>query len=143
MDQSELDSNVESLTKKKKQKNKDSIDKSEFKINMDPWGMSFMILFVAILGYLIIGAMASLPPFVYNLVTEEYDIRDGLLTALIVIALICLALGIYFGWIKKPKVEEKEEVNGNQEDKELTEDDAEKTDRQITFVYVDDKKTEE
>jgi hypothetical protein len=142
MESTEKEANVDSLhSKDKKNKRKESPDESEFKINMNPWGLTFMILFVALLGYILIGAMASIPPFTYNVLTEEYDIMEGLLTAIIVGALLCLGLGIYFGYMKKPKEteDEPEEIVGIEEAEIANKASA----RQITFVYADDEKSEE
>ncbi|NHK30421.1 MAG: hypothetical protein FK730_03660 [Asgard group archaeon] len=127
---------------KSKKKKKEIIDESEFRINMNPWGIAFMILFVAILGYLVISLFVFIPPFEYDIINSEYIISDGLLTILCVSALIFLALGIYFGWIKKaeePTDDIMEEIDIEAEEtKEPT------PEKQITFVYVksDDNKKE-
>ncbi|NHJ46676.1 MAG: hypothetical protein FK733_02700 [Asgard group archaeon] len=139
MESTEKETNVEPIpTTEKKKKKKESPDESEFKINMNPWGMTFMILFVATVGYILIGALASIPPFIYNQITEEYAVMEGLLTVILVMGLVFLGLGIYFGWMRKPK-EEEEDL----EDKNLVEEVEKSSDQQITFAIIDDEKTEE
>jgi amino acid permease len=129
--------NQDGIIKKKKEK----IEESEFRINMNPWGVAFMILFIAVLGYLVISLFVYLPPFEYDVINSEYIISDGLLTILCISALIFLALGIYFGWIKKTEepTDDLEEIDDEEEEtKEPV------PEKQITFVYVksDDNKKE-
>ena len=62
---------------------------------------------------------------------------EGLLVALLGSGLVFLGLGIYFGWMRKPKEEEEEVEEQVKEEKKTPE-------KQITFVYVDDdEKTKE
>jgi hypothetical protein len=131
MEQAETEIQSDSTPKKKGKK---KIDDSEFQINMNRWGIAFFILSIAVIAYIVISASASLPPFVFNVITEEFDISEGLLTGLLVIALVFLGLGIYFGWIKKPE-EKLEEQEGLEQS----------TDEQITFVIDEgeEKDTEE
>jgi hypothetical protein len=129
--------NQDRIVKKKKEK----IEESEFQINMNPWGIAFMVLFIAVLGYLTISLFVYLPPFEYDVINSEYIISDGLLAILCISALIFLALGIYFGWVKKTEepIDDLEEIDA--EEDETIESTPEK---QITFVYVksDDNKKE-
>jgi len=81
----------------------------DLKINMNRWGIAFFIMFAAVFSYLMIGAFVFLPPFEYNPINEEFIVYSpGLLAALLIIALIFLGLGFYFGWVKKPKETEEE-----------------------------------
>lgn len=123
---------------KKKKKKKEEIDEKEFRITMNPWGIVFMTLFVAVIGYLVAGLVAYLPPFEYDQIQGDYIISDGLLTILCISALIFLGLGLYFGWVRKTDEEEKEDEETDIED-EIK---KPASDEQITFVYVksDDKK---
>ncbi|NHJ39541.1 MAG: hypothetical protein FK731_05860 [Asgard group archaeon] len=127
--------NKDEITQKKKKRKKEEIDESEFRITMNPWGIAFMILFVAIIGYLAAGLVAYLPPFEYDQIQGEYIISDGLLVILCISALIFLGLGIYFGWVRKTDEQEEEE-----EEEDFTEFDEVKrkptSNEQITFVYV-------
>ena len=87
---------------------KTEVEKIDGSINISRLGFVFMFLFIAILGYLVIGSFVGIPPFaIDNLTLELIITSDELLTVLIVLDLVALLLGIYFGWIKKPK-EEKE-----------------------------------
>ena len=126
--------NKEEITQKKKKRKKEEIDESEFQITMNPWGIAFMILFIAIIGYLVAGLVAYLPPFEYDQIQGEYIISDGLLVVLLIAALIFLGLGIYFGWVRKPEEEEKEDEEETSELDEVKMKPSSK--EQITFVYV-------
>ena len=81
-----------------KEEKKDEIDLS---INMNAYGFTFMLLFVGVFGYLVISSFTSIPPFERDYVSGELLINDTILTLLIVVGLIFLGLGVYFGWIHK------------------------------------------
>lgn len=84
----------------------------DLKINMNRWGIAFFIMFASVFGYLIIGAFVFLPPFMFNITTQEFLVDNpGLLATLLVIALAFLGLGFYFGWVKKPKETEEEQLD--------------------------------
>ncbi|RLI69580.1 MAG: hypothetical protein DRP02_08760 [Candidatus Gerdarchaeota archaeon] len=91
------------------QKAKGKKEDPQLMIGFNKWGMLFMFLFVAILGYLILAPIVYIPPFAYNVIESEYIINDLLLTILGILALLFLGLGIYFGWMKKEIPEEKSE----------------------------------
>ncbi|TET28245.1 MAG: hypothetical protein E3J70_10070 [Candidatus Heimdallarchaeota archaeon] len=97
----------------------------DLKINMNRWGIAFFIMFIAVLGYLVIGAFVFLPPFEYNIIDQELLVYNPrLLAALLVIALVFLGLGFYFGWVKKSKETDEEEFddefqNGHSEQEEV------------------------
>ena len=84
----------------------------DLKINMNRWGIAFFIMFAAVFGYLMIGAFVFLPPFMFNITTQELLIDNpGLLATLLVIALVFLGLGFYFGWVKKPIETDEEQLD--------------------------------
>ncbi len=103
-------------------------DKIDLTVNMNAYGFTFMILFVAVLGYLVISSFTAITPFQRDLVTNEFLINDTLLTILIVFGLAFLGLGIYFGWIHKFPEKKKED------EKHLASEEAEQT----MVVYVDE-----
>ncbi len=91
---------------------KETDEEIDLKINMNRWGIAFFIMFAAVFSYLMIGAFVFLPPFEYNPINEEFIVYSpGLLAALLIIALIFLGLGFYFGWVKKPKETEEEQLD--------------------------------
>lgn len=98
----------------------------DLSINMNPYGFTFMVLFVGIFGYLVISSFTGIPPFKRDLITSEFLINDTILTLLIVLGLIFLGLGVYFGWIHKFPEKEMETETESVE--------AEET----MLVYVDD-----
>jgi len=113
---------------------KETDEEIDLKINMNRWGIAFFIMFAAVFSYLMIGAFVFLPPFEYNPINEEFIVYSpGLLAALLIIALIFLGLGFYFGWVKKPKETEEEE--------QLDDEHLEKTSKQevIFSGTLDDK----
>ena len=105
---------------------KKSEDEIDLKINMNRWGIAFFIMFATVLSYLMIGAMAALPPFIYNVLDQELLIDSpGLLTGLLVAALIFLGLGFYFGWVRKEKETD--------EDKTISDSEKETSDKTVIF----------
>ena len=90
----------------------------DLKISMNRWGIAFFIMFATVLSYLMIGAFVFLPPFEYNVIDQELLIYNpGLLAALLIIALVFLGLGFYFGWIKKQKETEEEQQLDDEQQK--------------------------
>ncbi len=117
-------------------KTKEEDKDSHLKITMNKWGITFIILFAAVLSYLMTGAFVFLPPFAYNLIDEVIFVEfPGLLAALLIIALIFLGLGYYFGWIRKPV---EQEVEGQ----EITENQLEGNEEK-TLVFTDDSETKD
>ncbi len=105
---------------------KKSEDEIDLKINMNRWGIAFFIMFAAVISYLMIGAMAALPPFIYNVLDQELLVETpGLLTGLLVAALIFLGLGFYFGWVRKQKETD--------EDKTIIDSEKETSDKAVIF----------
>ncbi|NHJ03690.1 MAG: hypothetical protein EAX90_02625 [Candidatus Heimdallarchaeota archaeon] len=93
---------------------KEKKEKIDMTIDINRWGYVFLFLFVAILGYLIIGSFVGIPPFGLDPITQELFLTsDELLTVLIVVGLLSLLLGLYFGWFRKTpsKKEESEDQN--------------------------------
>ena len=102
-------------TERIKSESNDDSEKIDGNININRLGFVFMFLFISILGYLVIGSFVGIPPFaIDNLTLELIITSDELLTVLIVLDLVALLLGIYFGWIKKPKVEQKTEEQSDE-----------------------------
>ncbi|MCK5297995.1 MAG: hypothetical protein KAJ76_03740 [Candidatus Heimdallarchaeota archaeon] len=98
----------------------------DLNINMNRWGIAFFIMFAAVISYLMIGAMAALPPFIYNVLDQELLVETpGLLTGLLVAALIFLGLGFYFGWVRKQKETD--------EDKTIIDSEKERSDKAVIF----------
>lgn len=90
----------------------------DLKISMNRWGIAFFIMFATVLSYLMIGVFVFLPPFEYNVIDQELLVYNpGLLAALLIIALVFLGLGFYFGWIKKPKETEEEQQLDDEQQK--------------------------
>lgn len=90
---------------------KKSDEEHVLKINMNKWGIAFFIMFGAVFSYLMVGALVFLQPFEFNIIDQELVVSNpALLTALIVIALVFLGLGYYFGWVRKPKETEEEKL---------------------------------
>ena len=105
---------------------KKSEDEIDLKIKMNRWGIAFFIMFAAVISYLMIGAMAALPPFIYNVLDQELLVETpGLLTGLLVAALIFLGLGFYFGWVRKQKETD--------EDKTIIDSEKERSDKAVIF----------
>ncbi|MCK5045121.1 MAG: hypothetical protein KAS22_00990 [Candidatus Heimdallarchaeota archaeon] len=105
---------------------KKSEDEIDLKIKMNRWGIAFFIMFAAVISYLMIGAMAALPPFIYNVLDQELLVETpGLLTGLLVAALIFLGLGFYFGWVRKQKETD--------EDKTIIDSEKETSDKAVIF----------
>ena len=105
---------------------KKSEDEIDLKINMNRWGIAFFIMFAVVISYLMIGAMAALPPFIYNVLDQELLVETpGLLTGLLVAALIFLGLGFYFGWVRKQKETD--------EDKTIIDSEKETSDKAVIF----------
>jgi predicted histidine transporter YuiF (NhaC family) len=90
---------------------KKSDEEHVLKINMNKWGIAFFIMFGAVFSYLMVGVLVFLRPFEFNIIDQELVVSNpALLTALIVIALVFLGLGYYFGWVRKPKETEEEKL---------------------------------
>ena len=100
---------------------KEKKDKIDLSINMNPFGFTFMLLFVGVFGYLVISSFTGIPPFERDYVTQELIINDTILTILIIAGLIFLGLGVIFGWIYKfpDKKEETEQESIDAEETEV------------------------
>ena len=128
----EVEEFIEQHTKTKN--NVEILEKKEdthLDIKFNKWGLTFMILFVAVVGYLIISPLAGIPPFQYDDLTHDFIINELLVTLLGISALILLGLGIYFGWMKKQPeeeiIEDEQEIDSKSKPTVKSE--------QITFVY--------
>lgn len=93
-----------------------------------------MIIFIAIVAYLIISPLVGIVPFEYGGSPGTYEINDLVITILGVVALVSLGLGIYFGWIRKDPEEESKESTDEIDETEPRKDST----GQITFVYKED-----
>lgn len=115
---------------------KKSEDEIDLTIKMNKWGIAFFIMFAAVLSYLTIGAMVSLPPFIYNVIDQELSVDSpGLLTGLLVTALIFLGLGFYFGWVRKQKETD--------DDKKIIDSEEETSDKAVIFSDSSENKDDE
>lgn len=89
----------EEIIPKKKKKKEDEIDTS---IKINPWAFLFFFIFAGIVSYIVAAYMTGLPPFIADsLGLEIIDINETLLVVFIVVGLVSLGLGYYFGWVRK------------------------------------------
>ncbi|MHA1555786.1 MAG: hypothetical protein ACTSPM_02520, partial [Candidatus Heimdallarchaeota archaeon] len=83
---------------------KKSDEKIDLSININKWGFAFMFLFAGLLAYIIISGFIGIFPFERPdpLGNEVIVKSDLMLTIMLVVDLILLGLGIYFGWMRTP-----------------------------------------
>lgn len=91
------------MTNKSTQTGK-SEEKIDLTINIDKWGFAFMFLFAGLLAYILISAFVGIFPFerpdpLANEVILKYSL---MLTIMLIVDLLLLGLGIYFGWMRTP-----------------------------------------
>ncbi|MHA1156969.1 MAG: hypothetical protein ACTSQK_12750 [Candidatus Heimdallarchaeota archaeon] len=83
---------------------KKSDEKIDLSININKWGFAFMFLFAGLLAYILISGFIGIFPFERPdpLGNEVIVKSDLMLTIMLVVDLILLGLGIYFGWMRTP-----------------------------------------
>lgn len=100
------------------EKSEENIDLT---ININKWGFAFMFLFAGLLAYIVISGFVGIFPYdrpdpLANDVVIEYSLVR---TIMLVVDLLLLGLGIYFGWMRTPVEEvEKKQPLPKEEEKE-------------------------
>ncbi|MFW9922958.1 MAG: hypothetical protein ACFFDW_06675 [Candidatus Thorarchaeota archaeon] len=83
----------------KEKSNDEKIDQS---IYINKWGFAFIFLFGGLLAYIITSYIAPLPPFTTDILQTETTLANvELFTALLIIDLVLLMIGLYFMWFWK------------------------------------------
>ncbi len=136
----QIDNNEQTSTVERTHVGK-SEEKIDLAININKWGFAFMFLFAGLLAYILISGFIGIFPFERpDPLGNEVIVKSSLmLTIMLVVDLILLGLGIYFGWMRTPVEEVDPKQAAPEEGKE------EEVMQEIVFsdVEKDNESTEE